>query len=145
RYVASRGFRDGLQSLGVLAALQKYPEKCKLPERGKAVTLEEILIFATGCDSIPPLGFRPHPTLEFQDYSGYPTANTCDNILRIPIKGQNMEGVIFIQNSKALHEQEKPLNVSTSHATCEKDGRRNKLRRKRTYVFLPEHYIQAVI
>ncbi|XP_036419877.1 G2/M phase-specific E3 ubiquitin-protein ligase-like isoform X2 [Colossoma macropomum] len=126
-------FRDGLQSLGVLDALQKYPErfqevfmktaipltatavevlfKCKMAERGsnrfdaqcrtlgywrdylqdaevdlEAVTLEEILIFSTGCDSIPPLGFSPLPSLEFEECSAYPTANTCDNILRVPIK-----------------------------------------------------------
>uniref|UniRef100_A0A3B4D0Y8 Uncharacterized protein n=1 Tax=Pygocentrus nattereri TaxID=42514 RepID=A0A3B4D0Y8_PYGNA len=106
-------FRGGLQSLGVLDALQKYPErfkevfmktaipltasavevlfKCKLAERGsnrfesqcldiEAITLEEIIVFTTGCDSIPPLGFSPLPSLEFEiqrpilatTSSGYP-------------------------------------------------------------------------
>ncbi|KAG9272315.1 G2/M phase-specific E3 ubiquitin-protein ligase-like [Astyanax mexicanus] len=126
-------FRDGLQCLGVLDAIRKYPERfrevfmktatpltaaavenlfqCRMAERGsnrferqchtlgywrdylqdaevdlEAVTLEEILVFTTGCDSIPPLGFSPLPSLEFDEVSAYPTANTCDNILRVPIK-----------------------------------------------------------
>uniref|UniRef100_A0A3B1JYT2 HECT domain-containing protein n=1 Tax=Astyanax mexicanus TaxID=7994 RepID=A0A3B1JYT2_ASTMX len=112
-------FRDGLQCLGVLDAIRKYPERfrevfmktatpltaaavenlfqCRMAERGsnrferqchtlgywrdylqdaegkKAVTLEEILVFTTGCDSIPPLGFSPLPSLD--QYFG-------DNILR---------------------------------------------------------------
>ncbi|XP_072559957.1 G2/M phase-specific E3 ubiquitin-protein ligase-like isoform X2 [Paramormyrops kingsleyae] len=51
------------------------------------VTLEEILVFATGSDSVPTLGFDPQPTVQFlYDSSRYPQANTCANILKIPCK-----------------------------------------------------------
>ncbi|XP_070577462.1 G2/M phase-specific E3 ubiquitin-protein ligase-like isoform X3 [Ptychodera flava] len=53
------------------------------------VTLRDILIFATGLDNIPPLGFSPSPTLEFVRDEGcgriLPSANTCGNVLRIPV------------------------------------------------------------
>ncbi|XP_034534151.1 G2/M phase-specific E3 ubiquitin-protein ligase-like isoform X2 [Notolabrus celidotus] len=123
-------FRDGLTSLGILKALQRYPlqMKCLFVSTGKALTatdmenlfqiihsergsnafqeecrtlafwqdylqdaefekgvcLEDILVFFTGCDSIPALGFSPKPNLEFINYSRFPVANTCENILRIP-------------------------------------------------------------
>ncbi|XP_028667124.1 G2/M phase-specific E3 ubiquitin-protein ligase-like [Erpetoichthys calabaricus] len=126
-------FQEGLQSLGVLSALQQFPQqlqslfiklekkltaieveqlfKFRMSEEGSnryeaellvvgfwrdylqdaefcvdAVTLEEILIFATGSDSVPPLGFFPEPSLEFLHCkSKFPLANTCDCILRIPL------------------------------------------------------------
>ncbi|KAI3356795.1 hypothetical protein L3Q82_003460 [Scortum barcoo] len=43
----------------------------------KEVTLEDILVFFTGCDNIPPLGFSPEPSLEFIAHSRFPLANTC--------------------------------------------------------------------
>uniref|UniRef100_A0A669DZE1 Uncharacterized protein n=1 Tax=Oreochromis niloticus TaxID=8128 RepID=A0A669DZE1_ORENI len=71
---------NGLRSLGVLDALQTYPLQMKcLFEKNlitilyfsliveNDVSLEDILVFCTGCDSIPAL-----------------VANTCENILRIP-------------------------------------------------------------
>uniref|UniRef100_A0A3Q3FKZ8 HECT domain-containing protein n=1 Tax=Labrus bergylta TaxID=56723 RepID=A0A3Q3FKZ8_9LABR len=126
--VLSTKFRDGLASLGVLDALQKYPLQLKSlfvhagkaltatdmenlfqiihSERGsdtfqgecsfnsvyvflyftveRGVSLEDILVFFTGCDSIPALGFSPKPSLEFSNHSRFPVANTCENILRIP-------------------------------------------------------------
>lgn len=124
-------FRDGLTSLGVLDALQRYPLQLKClfvkaekgltaadmenlfqiihSERGSNafqeecrnqafwqdylqdaefendVSLEDILIFFTGCDSIPALGFSPKPRLEFITNSRFPLANTCEIILRIPV------------------------------------------------------------
>uniref|UniRef100_A0A8C4XDM9 HECT domain-containing protein n=2 Tax=Erpetoichthys calabaricus TaxID=27687 RepID=A0A8C4XDM9_ERPCA len=105
-------FQEGLQSLGVLSALQQFPQQLqslfiKLEKKltaieveqlfkfltfflfsvcVDAVTLEEILIFATGSDSVPPLGFFPEPSLEFLHCkSKFPLANTCDCILRIPL------------------------------------------------------------
>ena len=56
--------------------------------------LQTLLVFATGMDSIPPLGFHPEPEITFghpedldpDDASvGYPVANTCGNQLRLPI------------------------------------------------------------
>ncbi|XP_028657992.2 G2/M phase-specific E3 ubiquitin-protein ligase-like [Erpetoichthys calabaricus] len=53
----------------------------------EAVSLEDLLIFITGSDKIPPLGFCPTPCLEFlHDGSRFPLANTCDNVIRIPFK-----------------------------------------------------------
>ncbi|KAJ8290602.1 hypothetical protein GJAV_G00015150 [Gymnothorax javanicus] len=52
-----------------------------------SATLKDILIFATGSDNVPALGFDPTPTLEFlHDNSRFPEANTRSNILRIPFK-----------------------------------------------------------
>ncbi|XP_073340316.1 G2/M phase-specific E3 ubiquitin-protein ligase-like [Pagrus major] len=124
-------FRDGLMSLGVLDALQRYPLQVKClfvkveksltaadvenlfliihSERGSNafqeecrtlafwqdylqdaefendVSLGDILVFFTGCDSVPALGFSPKPSLEFITHSRFPLANTCENILRIPV------------------------------------------------------------
>nr|XP_055062462.1 G2/M phase-specific E3 ubiquitin-protein ligase-like [Misgurnus anguillicaudatus] len=47
------------------------------------VSLEDVLVFCTGCDSIPALGFSPKPSLEFITNSRFPVANTCENILCI--------------------------------------------------------------
>uniref|UniRef100_A0A3B4H4I7 HECT domain-containing protein n=1 Tax=Pundamilia nyererei TaxID=303518 RepID=A0A3B4H4I7_9CICH len=89
----------GLRSLGVLDALQTYPlqmkwsnvfqDECRtlffylIVEND--VSLEDILVFCTGCDSIPALGFSPKPILEFVTNCRFPVANTCENILRIPV------------------------------------------------------------
>ncbi|XP_078139955.1 G2/M phase-specific E3 ubiquitin-protein ligase [Centroberyx gerrardi] len=52
-------------------------------EEGPA-KLGDILSFATGCHVVPPIGFSPKPSLEFQR-GRYPIANTCVNCLRIPL------------------------------------------------------------
>ncbi|XP_060759564.1 G2/M phase-specific E3 ubiquitin-protein ligase-like isoform X2 [Neoarius graeffei] len=52
------------------------------------VPLEDILVFLTGCDSVPALGFSPKPSLEFITHSRFPQANTCGNILRIPVHSE---------------------------------------------------------
>uniref|UniRef100_A0A8C4RM74 HECT domain-containing protein n=1 Tax=Erpetoichthys calabaricus TaxID=27687 RepID=A0A8C4RM74_ERPCA len=64
----------------------------------EAVSLEDLLIFITGSDKIPPLGFCPTPCLEFlHDGSRFPLANTCDNVIRIPFKQQHISfGFIFL-------------------------------------------------
>ena len=59
----------------------------------KEVTLTDLLVFATGAATIPPLGFSPQPMMEFlhpgdEEYEAQkdmPTSNTCALILRIPI------------------------------------------------------------
>lgn len=54
--------------------------------------LGTILSFATGASSIPPIGFNPHPFIEFlhdKNESGvphrFPIANTCINCLKLPL------------------------------------------------------------
>lgn len=48
-------------------------------------SLGDILVFFTGLDSVPALGFSPKPSLEFITHSRFPLANTCENILHIPV------------------------------------------------------------
>uniref|UniRef100_A0AAZ1XAV6 HECT domain-containing protein n=1 Tax=Oreochromis aureus TaxID=47969 RepID=A0AAZ1XAV6_OREAU len=91
-----------VESLGVLDALQTYPlqMKCLFVKSYSEshyhfvffylivendVSLEDILVFCTGCDSIPALGFSLKPSLEFVTNCRFPVANTCENILRIPV------------------------------------------------------------
>ncbi len=49
-----------------------------------AITLEDIMIFATGASEPPPLGFDSKPSLKFT-IGNYPTANTCGVTLYIPL------------------------------------------------------------
>ncbi|XP_031334066.1 G2/M phase-specific E3 ubiquitin-protein ligase-like [Photinus pyralis] len=49
------------------------------------VSLEDIMILATGIDRLPPLGFDVKPTITFQRDVRYPTANTCGLELRLPL------------------------------------------------------------
>ena len=53
--------------------------------------LETLLVFITGYDTVPPLGFEPSLRLNFVhpetqcSYDGVPYANTCANMLTIPV------------------------------------------------------------
>lgn len=55
--------------------------------------LSQLLIFITGLDVIPPLGFHPQPALKFghddiddmDPRKEFPISNTCINSLSIPI------------------------------------------------------------
>ena len=40
-------------------------------------TLDEVLIFFTGAEAIPPTGLPEKPTLKFDRSQIYPTASTC--------------------------------------------------------------------
>lgn len=55
---------------------------CKGTESG--MTLESILVFATGASEIPPLGFQPGPTIQFWN-DVRPRSNTCGNVLFLPL------------------------------------------------------------
>lgn len=48
----------------------------------QGVTLEEILIFAAGCNSPPALGFTPEPSLEFIPGSKFPVAKISSEFHR---------------------------------------------------------------
>ena len=50
------------------------------------VTLNQLLMFVTGADGVPPLGFPGEPTLNFL-HTGtvFPEANTCALILKLPL------------------------------------------------------------
>lgn len=52
------------------------------------IKLQDILMFVTGAESIPAIGFSPQPTIEFQHGFGASrklSANTCGNVLKLPV------------------------------------------------------------
>ena len=57
----------------------------------RPVTCAQVLVFATGADRVPPLGFPLDPTLEFIHDAGrpsdrlLPTAITFSRVLRLPV------------------------------------------------------------
>ncbi|XP_076852371.1 G2/M phase-specific E3 ubiquitin-protein ligase-like [Brachyhypopomus gauderio] len=53
-------------------------------EKMTAVSLEDLLLFATGLAALPPAGIIPPPRLEFLSDSPFPVANTCANTLKLP-------------------------------------------------------------
>ena len=55
------------------------------------ITLESIVVFATGMPEEPPLGFSPKPALLFQKDTIFPSANTCANQMCIPIQKMTFE------------------------------------------------------
>ena len=60
------------------------------------VTLDMILMFATGCHSEPPVGFTTRPSLRFQSGSPYPSANTCTNTINLPLADTNSSFEQFV-------------------------------------------------
>ena len=54
------------------------------------ISLEDILIFATGASEIPPMGFDEQPSVAFKpkgefEAGGLPSASTCANRLYLPL------------------------------------------------------------
>lgn len=49
------------------------------------MSVEDVMMFATGLSSVPPYGLEPLPQIEFLDDSAFPLANTCSNSLRLPL------------------------------------------------------------
>lgn len=66
--------------MSVISEKESYP-----------LTLETVLVFASGASEIPRLGFPTEPHLEFLHVQGaepkqiFPEANTCVITLRLPI------------------------------------------------------------
>lgn len=62
-------------------------------EENEECNLGDILIFITGIDSMPQLGFRIKVDVKFcvQDDLQYPTSNTCGLKLYLPICHNNYE------------------------------------------------------
>ena len=78
--------------------LQEFEIKYKLnmhifSDGSEAVELQDVIIFTTGADRIPTLGFSPTPTLNFHKLEGlgdescdnFPFGNTCRNIFDLPL------------------------------------------------------------
>ena len=57
-------------------------------------TLENILVFATGASEVPPLGFRPSPSIQFWD-DIRPRSNTCGNVLFPPLYPDSKNEVLY--------------------------------------------------
>lgn len=49
------------------------------------MSLEDILMFATGLKEIPAAKLIPQPQLTFQKHSRFPEANVCANTIKLPI------------------------------------------------------------
>ncbi len=69
-----------------------------------AFTLEDIILFVTGMPYAPPMGFTPRPSVQFTIVSKFPTANTCANVLYLPLLHTTLEELSWhvcfgIQNS----------------------------------------------
>lgn len=62
-------------------------------EGNTGCSIEDVLIFVTGCDRVPPLGFGGRRLqVEFLDTGILCTSSTCDLILRLPlIHGENYQ------------------------------------------------------
>ncbi|MEQ2312197.1 hypothetical protein AMECASPLE_028338 [Ameca splendens] len=54
-------------------------------EHNSEVTLEDVLMFATGVPCMPHAGLDPQRCLEFLNSSKFPMANTCANTLKLPL------------------------------------------------------------
>lgn len=58
------------------------------------ITLSDLLIFATGADCIPPLGFIPMPLIRFWEHVR-PRSNTCDNTIYLPLFSNSVDEVEY--------------------------------------------------
>lgn len=54
-------------------------------EKVTAVSLEDVLMFATGLAALPPAGMTPPPRIVFLTDSPFPMASTCTNTLKLPL------------------------------------------------------------
>ncbi|KAL1789820.1 G2 M phase-specific E3 ubiquitin-protein ligase isoform X1, partial [Sigmodon hispidus] len=74
-----------IHGLPDVQALKFWNSYLQAVEDGKSTTtVEDILIFATGCSSIPPAGFKPPPSIECL-HMDFPAGNKCNNCLALPI------------------------------------------------------------
>ncbi|XP_030594559.1 G2/M phase-specific E3 ubiquitin-protein ligase-like isoform X1 [Archocentrus centrarchus] len=76
------GSNRRLKESQTLACWADYLLDCE--EGEAAVSVEDILMFATGLTSLPPSGLEPLPQIEFLDDVPLPMANTCSNLLKLP-------------------------------------------------------------
>nr|XP_045378623.1 G2/M phase-specific E3 ubiquitin-protein ligase isoform X4 [Camelus bactrianus] len=99
-----------VRTLSDVQALGFWNSYLQAVEDGKStVTMEDILIFATGCNSIPPAGFKPTPSIECL-HMDFPVGNNCNNSLALPITStykefqENMD--FAIKNTLRLEKEE---------------------------------------
>ncbi len=70
-----------------------YSEEGEVDER--AITLQDILVFVTGADHIPPMGFEKQLTWSFDSESIFPLSSTCSMTLYLPTKHQHYDTFKF--------------------------------------------------
>ena len=70
--------------------------------KDNAVSLEKLLIFFTGAQSYPPLGYGS-ATLQFNSDYEYPTASTCAIELTLPTKYRIYEEFKQVMNIALLY------------------------------------------
>lgn len=63
-------------------------------EEEYTMSLGDILAFVTGASSSPPMGFSPRPSISFHSESPYPLANSCCNILKLPLFGHTYDSFV---------------------------------------------------
>ncbi|XP_051980729.1 G2/M phase-specific E3 ubiquitin-protein ligase, partial [Xyrauchen texanus] len=54
-------------------------------EQETGISLQDILMFVTGLDSLPPSTIEPQPQLTFERTSKFPIASTCANTIKLPM------------------------------------------------------------
>ena len=66
--------------------LSSYVASFRHADEDIGCTMKHVMIFFSGSDRIPPMGFDRHPTLHFihDDERKLPTSSTCDLQMRIP-------------------------------------------------------------
>ena len=75
-----------------LAILNKTKYFVAIAEANSMISLKDVLIFFTGTDREPPLGFDCQPKLTFADSTQlFATASTCELILRLPLRHSSYE------------------------------------------------------
>ena len=67
-----------------------YTDSTAVTDDDRRVTLGDILVFFTGAEKEPPLGFSPKPKLLFAD-EVLASASTCSLRLTLPIKHTSYE------------------------------------------------------
>ena len=58
------------------------------------IIYNDILAFATGATTKPPVGFSPKPSIRFVDDT-FPKGNTCSNELYLPVQHIARESFIY--------------------------------------------------
>ncbi|KAB0805056.1 hypothetical protein PPYR_02026 [Photinus pyralis] len=80
-------FRDFLADCEEDETIQNEECQDRELDEQRSVTLTDVLIFATGADVLPPLGFPVKPTIQFlhgEDSRSFPMANTCGLEFKLP-------------------------------------------------------------
>lgn len=78
-------YQSALKHVQQCNAVNYWEEYLEDTEDGAtAVSLEDILSFATGVDSVPPAGFDPQPTILFHYDYIFPTANKKTHSMELP-------------------------------------------------------------